>query len=98
MNDDEQTCHVAHAEQDEAVFVVGVVGVGDHECCLVSEGRLRLAEGDAVLGGVGTRLARIPAKRQGRGQKVTVRTYSVHTTAEERRIRRSGKRSEDQTK
>lgn len=49
VNNDAQAGHVAHAEQDEAVFFLGVVGIGEGAAGVVGDGRLCHFEGQVDL-------------------------------------------------
>jgi hypothetical protein len=57
---DECSHGLTEAQQEEAIFFFGVVGVADQESLLVEEDRNGLAEGDAMLPLIGRRFVIIP--------------------------------------
>lgn len=60
MDDDEETALGAETEQNESVLPIGVIGIGNEQSEVISEGGSRLLERDTVLGEVGGRLAQVP--------------------------------------
>jgi hypothetical protein len=64
VDDDQHPKESAHAEEDEPLFILGVIRVRDQERGLVGEDREGLLERDAVLGAVGARLAGILAEAE----------------------------------
>jgi len=61
-NKDVKSC--AQAEQDESVFINGMVWVIDQEGILVDKDSLGFLEGDAVLSPIGGILSQIPLEAE----------------------------------
>jgi hypothetical protein len=61
---DEESQTGAETKQNETVFAVGVVGVGQDQRLIIIEDRLGLLEGDPVLSHVPTILVLIPLDTQ----------------------------------
>ncbi len=60
----ERAQRAAEPEEDESVFVLGMVGVGDQKCVFVEEHRLRLLERNTVLMPVSRVLSVIPLEAE----------------------------------
>ena len=63
---DQQPTLVGDSDRDEAVFVIGVLGIVTGRTVEVIKDGLRFVEGDAVLGDVDHRFGRVPLEVQGR--------------------------------
>lgn len=64
MHDDKHAQAAAQAKENEALLVVGVIGVADQASPLICEDALRLLEGHTMLLQVRTRLHGIPLEAQ----------------------------------
>lgn len=62
MTDDETPCLHAIAEQQEPVFISGMIGIINQTCTLVQKSGLRFFEGHTVLDRVGLRLTSVPGE------------------------------------
>ncbi len=60
MDHDEETQSLAQTEENESIFLFGVVRVVDQERALVREDRLRVFERDLVLPKIDVPIVRMP--------------------------------------